>query len=418
MTDLLNSFSKSVQNFNQYHKNTIPLCAAENVVSDFCKLPLGAGFQERYIMGSAYEYTIDGNFVGSEFLLPFYKMLDAQCNVVFKSHYSDVRTLTGMNCLTTILMSISKPGDSIMILSSNYGGHASVKGICERLSLNIYDAPYILENYDFDYDKMNQTIEINNIQFVLLAPSDILFPFDLTKIKNDNVVILYDASQLLGLIAADLNENPLPQMNNMIMFGGTHKTLPGPAHGIALTNNEKLFKVIDAGINPKFLRNTQMHQIICLLFCLIEAEHFGRPYQSNIIKTSNLLASYLENFGFTIAKKNSVYSLTHQIFIECSAEEMETIYENAIKAGIALNTKKKALFHGGYGIRLGTQEIARYNWDDTAIMKIAEMISLLKYKKFDLQKVESLKKEMPEKRIGYTFSADIIERMRSTIFST
>ncbi len=27
------------ENFNTYQKSTIPLCAAENVISDFCKLP-------------------------------------------------------------------------------------------------------------------------------------------------------------------------------------------------------------------------------------------------------------------------------------------------------------------------------------------------------------------------------------------
>jgi glycine/serine hydroxymethyltransferase len=416
MIEIFHDLEVLAKNFNDYQKNTIPLCAAENIMSDFCKLPLSAGFQERYIMGSAYEYTMDGNFIGSEYLLPFYKMLDLQCNKIFKSRFTDARTLTGMNCLTTILMSISKPGDNIMILGSNYGGHASVKGICERLSLRVYEAPYDLESYDFDYAEMDRIINANNIQFILLAPSDILFPFDLTKIRNDKVVVLYDASQLLGLIGAELNENPLPKMHNMIMFGGTHKTLPGPAHGIALTNNEDLFKIIDSGINPKYLRNTQMHQVICLLFCLIEAEYFGRKYQANIIKTSNLLGEYLDNLGFTIAKRNGVFSMTHQVFIECSAEKMEIIYGNAINAGITLNTKKKALFHGGYGIRLGTQEIARYDWNDSVIATIAEIISLLSSKNCNFEKIKIIKRNIPEKLIKFTFSEDDINPLKKLMF--
>jgi glycine/serine hydroxymethyltransferase len=326
MFDFIDELQKISIDFKRFQIDTIPLCAAENVMSEFCKLPLSSNFQERYIMGSAYEYSLSDNFIGSEYLLPFYKMLDKQCNTLFKSKYSDDRTLTGMNCLTTILMSISKPNENIMILGSNFGGHASVKGICERLSLNVYDAPYVLDQYDFDYKLINDEIIRNNISYILIAPSDIIFPLDLTQIKNDNVIILYDASQLLGLIAANTIENILPQMDNMIMFGGTHKTLPGPAHGIALTNNESLFKVLDNGINPKFLRNTQMHQVISLLFCLIEAEYFGKEYQENIVRTSNLLAENLENLGFTIAKKNNVYSRTHQIFIECSKEKMSLIF--------------------------------------------------------------------------------------------
>jgi glycine/serine hydroxymethyltransferase len=426
MINILNEFKKISNDFKSYHHNTIPLCAAENVMSDFCKLPLCAGFQERYIMGSVYAYHTDGNFVGSEHLLPFYEMIDKQCNRLFHSKFADVRTLTGMNCLTTILMSISQPGDSIMILSADYGGHASVKGICERLSLKIFDAPYILDDYDFDYEIMNKIIEREKIKFVLFAPSDILFPMELTKITDENVIILYDASQILGLIAADIIENPLPQIKNIIMFGGTHKTLPGPAHGIALTNNESLFKIIDNGINPKYLRNTQMHQVISLLFCLIEAEYFGREYQSNIVRTSNVLARYLKEYGFTVpiipspvihhlntmhnfdTMQTPLHSMTHQIFIECSPEKMEKIYNNCIASGVTLNTKKKKLFHGGYGVRLGTQEIARYKWDDLALKRIAEIIYLLSADTPDLEEIFFIKNKMPPKVINYTFSNEII----------
>jgi glycine/serine hydroxymethyltransferase len=167
--------------------------------------------------------------------------------------------------------------------------------------------------------------------------------------------------------------------------------------------------VIDYGINPKYLRNTQMHQVISLLFCLIETEHYGEAYQSNIVRVSNVLAGYLENLGFTVVKKDGKYSRTHQIFIECSKEKMDTLYSNAITAGVTVNTKKKALFHGGYGIRLGTQEIARYNWDDTTLAKIAEVIYLLSHEKPDLDKITVLKKQMPEKVINYTFDKAIVD---------
>lgn len=37
---------------------------------------------------------------------------------------------------------------------------------------------------------------------------------------------MWDCSQLLGLIAAKLCKNPLDNMDNVIMFAGTHKTFP------------------------------------------------------------------------------------------------------------------------------------------------------------------------------------------------
>lgn len=73
--DKLEYLSKLVDSFESYHKITLPLCAAENVISDFCKLPLGGNFQERYIMGSDHSYNSNKNFIGSDYLLPFYQMI-------------------------------------------------------------------------------------------------------------------------------------------------------------------------------------------------------------------------------------------------------------------------------------------------------------------------------------------------------
>jgi glycine/serine hydroxymethyltransferase len=411
MIQKINELVEISKKFYEFQRNSIPLCAAENIMSDFCKLPLSADFQERYIMGSAYEYSLMDNFIGSKYLIPFYKMLDRQCNILFNANFTDARTLTGMNCLTTILMSLAKPGDNIMIQTSDFGGHASVKGICERLGLNVFNAPYLLENYDFNYTLLNSIVEKNNIKLILIAPSDILFPLDLLRIDNDELIILNDVSQCLGLIAAKIHRNLLPLMPKMVMFGGTHKTLPGPSHGLAMTNNEDIFKILDKSINPKYLRNTQMHQVICLLFCLIEAEYYGEKYQENIVKTSNALAKYLSDLGFTLAKKNGYFSQTHQIFIECSEEKMFTLFNNAVANGVTFNTKKKALFHGGYGIRLGTQEIARYNWDDDTLKKIAEIIYILSFEKPDLKKIAQLKKQMPPKIINWTFDKETVVKI-------
>lgn len=43
-----------------------------------------------------------------------------------------------MNCLTTLLMSLTSIGDKILILGDEWGGHASVKEVCKRLGLKIY----------------------------------------------------------------------------------------------------------------------------------------------------------------------------------------------------------------------------------------------------------------------------------------
>jgi len=336
-------------------------------------------------------------------LLPFYQMISDQCYKLFGAKYSDARTLTGMNCLMMVLSALTKIGDSILILGASAGGHASVKPIAERLGLKIDEVPFDFEKQDVDYDKLNQRLKDDNIDFVLLAPSDIIRIFELEKIDTSRTTILYDASQLLGLIAAELIDNPLKTIDKIVMFGGTHKTFPGPASGLIMTNNDELHKKLETSINPIYIRHTQMHQKVSLLFSMIEFEIFGKAYEEHIVELSNTLAAELERRGLCVGKvDNNKYTYTHEVFIYTDKETMDRIYENSLRFGVTLNKKHKELFHG-YGIRLGTQEIARYGWPKDSMAVVAEIIYEISLPNCDEGKIQRLLSGLPSKKIQYTF---------------
>ena len=401
-------FSKD---FDDYHRCALPLCAAENVISEFSSLPLSYGFQERYIMNNTYSFNMEDNFIGCEKLFPFYQKLSEVCERVFDAKYTDPRPFTGMHCIDMITKTICKTGDKMMILGACHGGHASVKPVVERLGVTTYEAPYDIDTYDLDYDAVNALIKKEKINYILLAPSDLIKPLDVEQIDTSNCVLLWDCSQLMGLIAAGLCSNPLKTKKNIVMFGGTHKTFPGPASGLILTNEKYLHDMMETAINPKYLRHSQMHQKISLLFALIEFEQYGAAYMSHMVHCSNYIGEKLKLYGFDIADYQGQISSTHQIFIRCSKEEMNTIYDNAYKCGVTLNKKHKDLFLG-YGIRLGTQEIARYDWHDESLDTIASIVAELAKKDIDIEHVKQLKFLLPEKKIHYTFSDEKIEMLK------
>jgi glycine hydroxymethyltransferase len=400
--DKIQELVSITESFTAYYNKTLPLCAAENVISDFANLPLSMGFQERYIVGNTYSYLEDNNFIGSNYLLPFYQMISERCQNIFGAKYTDARTLTGMNCLMIVLMSLSQIGDKILILGSESGGHPSVKPICERLGLIIEEVPYLYEEYDLDYETINARLKKDNIKFILLAPSDIIRPLNINKLKIKDTILLYDVSQLLGLIGAKIIKNPLDDIENLVMFGGTHKTFPGPACGLIMTNNDKIHLKLETTINPIYIRHTQMHQKVSLLFTLCEFENFGTAYQEHIVELSNELGKKLAGLGMNVAEYEKKYSKTHQVFIKTDEETMDRIYENSTRYGITLNKKRKRLF-SGYGIRLGTQEIARYNWPIEAMEDVAKIIKLISQKQQDSLKVNDLLSRLPEKNIQFTF---------------
>ena len=388
-----------------FYRNSVPLCAAENVISDFCKIPLEGDFQERYIMGSPYSFNIGESFIGSQFLLPFYELINQECKLLFNAHYVDARTLTGMNCLTTLLMALTRIGEKVAILPAAWGGHASVQSVCERLGLVVYDIPYDIKNWDIDYDKTNELILQERIDYILLAPSDIIKPLHVEKIDTHDSILLYDISQIMGLMAGKTIPCPI-ELSNTVLFGGTHKTLPGPACGLILTNSDSLHERMEKKINPAYLRHTQMHQVLSLLFALYEMDFFGSEYAKMIVATANKLGAAISSKGIDVVKVDSHFSETHQLFIRCSRSEMLQIYSNAIRFGVTLNKKEKALF-SGCGIRLGTQEIARYSWSDTATNIISSILAELRQDNPNSELIQTLKHSLPNKTIHYTFSSEI-----------
>ena len=399
------------ESFEYYYDMTLPLCAAENVISPFANMPLSMGFQERYIVGNTYSYMEEDNFIGSTYLLPFYQMISDKCKKIFRAKYTDARTLTGMNCLMMVLASLTELGDKILILGASAGGHASVKPIAERLGLQVGEVPFDFEKQDLDYELLNKKLKNDNVKFVLLAPSDIIHPFEVEKMDTTDTTLLYDVSQMLGLIGAGIIKNPLDQIDNMVMFGGTHKTFPGPASGLIMTNNEDLHNRLETTINPIYIRHTQMHQKVSLLFALVEFETFGKAYEEHIVELANALAKELEKHGFSVGKSNGVYTNTHEIFMYTGEEVMKRIYTNSIRLGITLNKKHKELFKG-YGIRLGTQEIARYGWPVESMKQVAEIIYEISKKDVDDGKVYDLLAGLPGKVIQYTYNSEVNNRFQ------
>lgn len=420
-----NKFINITEEFNQFKKKSIPLCAAENAMSDFVRLPLSSSAQEKYVMGGLLGYPED-NFIGGEYIYPYYDIINKQCERLFHSSYADSRTLTGMNSVTTLLMSITDPGDTIAISVPDCGGHASIPDICHRLGLKVYPLPYDYDALDFDYNQINDLLKKNILRAILFSTSDIVNPVKIELLNNIyNIPIIYDATQTLGLISGGNIINPLDMVSdkdNFILMGATHKTLPGPSCSLIMTKNLKMAELVEEKINPMYIRNTQMHQNISLIFTLLEQEYFGNAYGCKIIENAQSLSNKLTQQGICVLNGKNNYTQTHQIFITCSLQEMNEFYDNCCHYNITLNYKTKRLF-GEAGIRIGTQEISRYNWTDYELNLLAEiLVFLMKNPQAYLDKAndsfitDRLDYLISKKEIGFTFTPSEYEKYVKQIF--
>lgn len=389
MNKILDEYNQLCKDFNQYENTVIPLCAAENYVSDFCMKPLISNFEGKY---SFTESSGNNSFIGGEYVEKLNILLKKQCKIMFGANYTNTESLTGINCFTVCAMSLLSSTDHVLVTTPEQGGHASIPIILNTIGINYDPIPYDYLSYQIDYEKLNKLCQSHKYSYIIFCQSDVINPPDLRQINiPENMGIIYDSTQTLGLIATGIIPNPLSAANNVVLIGGSHKTLPAPSCGLIMTNNVLFKEKLQKHITPDYLRNTQPNHSASLLLALIEQEECGYEYQKLIVDTANMLGSMLSDLGFTVAKLNhKIFTSTHQLFLLMGKEEVDTFYLTAKQYNITLNKKHKKLF-GNDGIRIGTQQIARYNWSKPEIEILAQLLYYIKiHNNTEIEKIRNI----------------------------
>ena len=360
-----------LRDHRSFRQQIVPLCAAETPISDFVRSFIADAIHEKYAMGGVLSPASD-NFIGARYVLDLHRLTVELCKEAFGARYADPRPLSGTGAVTNLLMTLSEPGQTILLQTSGSGGHSSMRPICRRLGLEIVDMPYDFVRFQVDADTREKT-DLAEIDFVLYAPSDILYPPDLRSIGfAEHTTVVYDATQTLGLIASGHLPSPLEEHHRVVVSAGTHKTLPGPSCGLLMTQNEEIASRLDAELSPKFVRHSHPHHIAALCATLIEHLDTGGWYSDRIRAHAQTLTRTLSAEGLTVLQADRA-SETHQVFVHVPADQIDSAYARATEAGVTLNMKRKPLFRET-GVRLGVQEIARYRWEHGDVEQLAALL--------------------------------------------
>ncbi len=417
----LDDFLKIYNNINLNELKTLPLCAAENISSDFVKIPHSTFLQEKYVLGGVMKYLEVNNFHGSDKLFDIYIALQSECCKLFNCKYSDARTLSGLNAITTLLMALFNIGDTILITSPEYGGHSSMKIICERLGLKTEYLPYDYSTKDFDYLEINNLISKNNIDGILIALSDMIEHPQLHKINIKNTTLIYDATQILGLIATDYIENPFKWFSdedNFILMGATHKTIPGPTCGLIMTKNIEIAEKIDLKVNPDYLRNVQLNNVLSLLFSLYELDNFGKQYFEVMNSIINIVAMKLENSKVKLIKtRDDHFSNTHQLWLSLPMKKIDIFERNSLMSDVSLNIRRRKIYDT-QGARLGFQQIARFNWGNDAAETVADILILLMSPKCNFEQISEKIKNLPPREIHFTYDKVTTDKVKQALHNS
>lgn len=368
---------------NQFFKESIPLIASENIMSPLALEMLVSDLGFRYAEGLPHHRYYQGNI----FVDQIEDRVMELANRLFRSKQSDPRPVSGTNANTSVIYGLLKPGDKIAAPDLSGGGHISAArfGAVGLRGLDIVNYPYDPETMTVLPDEASKMIVKEKPKVCLFGQSVFLFPTPMKEMQDAlqeiGCKVWYDAAHVLGLIAGKRFQDPLREGAELIT-GSTHKTLPGPQHGIIIGDtDDKTWKSVQRGVFPGTLSNHHLNSMASLGVTLAEELEFGEAYADQIIRNSKALAEELHEAGIKVLGEGRGFTESHTLVADVRSNGGgKKVAEYLESCGIVLNKNllpwddnKKS--QDPSGIRIGTQEITRIGFKESDTRELGSIIS-------------------------------------------
>ncbi len=366
----------------EFFKNDIPLIASENVMSPLAKEMLLTDLGSRYAEGLPHHRYYQGNFYVDEIEDKIIEL----SNRLFRSKQTDPRPISGTNANMAVIYGFLQPGDLIATPDLSGGGHISAAkfGAVGFRGLDIRTYPYDPDTMTVLPDEASKMIIREKPKVCLFGQSVFLFPTPLKEMgdafQEVGCKVWYDGAHVLGLIAGGRFQDPLREGADVIT-GSTHKTFPGPQHGIILgSTSEENWKAVQRGVFPGTLSNHHLNSMAALGMTLVEELEFGKSYADQIIKNSKVLAEQLASLGMKILGESRGYTESHTLVADVSnLGGGKKVSETLESVGIILNKNLLPVDHNKNsqnpsGVRIGTQEITRIGFMESDCKELADII--------------------------------------------
>ena len=368
---------EAIQKENDREHEKILLIASENYVSRAVLEAQGSIFTNKYAEG----YPFRRYYGGCEYADIVENLAIERAKKIFGAEHVNVQPHSGSQANMAVYFSVLKPGDAILGMRLNHGGHLS-HGASVNFSGNIYNNTSYGVNKDgyIDYREVRSLAQEHKPRMIIVGASAYSRIIDFKAFsdiaKEFGAYLLADIAHIAGLVAAGVHPSPVPYAD--FVTTTNHKTLRGPRGGMIMCRTEYA-KAVDKMIFPGIQGGPLVHVIAAKAVALKEAmgEDF-RIYQQKVVDNAKTLAAELISRGFNIISGGTD---NHLMLIDLNNKNITgKDAEIALdKAGITVN--KNSIPYDERppavtsGIRLGTPCITTRGMGKAEMVEIADLIA-------------------------------------------
>ena len=357
----------------------IELIASENWVSKAVMAAMGSPLTNKYAEG----YPGKRYYGGCQCVDVVEDLARERAKELFGCEYANVQPHSGAQANLAVQFAICKPGDTIMGMNLDHGGHLTL-GSPANISGTYYNiVPYGVNDDGFiDYDKLRQIALESKPRMIIAGASAYARAIDFKKFREvaDEVgaVLMVDMAHIAGLVAAGLHESPIPYAD--VTTTTTHKTLRGPRGGLILSSQEMADKYnFNKAVFPGSQGGPLMHVIAAKAVCFKEAlsDEF-KAYQKQIVDNAQALSKGLMDRGIKIVSggTDNHLMLMDLTPFDLTGKAVEKLLDDAhitANKNTIPNDPKSPFVTSG--IRLGTPAVTSRGMNTEDMDKIAEAIA-------------------------------------------
>lgn len=303
MTDI----EKLVQSETRRQSETLTLIPSENYTYPDVRKIVGSPLMHKYSEG----YPGKRYYNGNKYMDEIESIAVSRAKDLFGVPHVNVQPHSGSPANAAVYMALLKPGDTIMGLELNSGGHLTHGHPNITFSGKFFKSVQygVLDNGYIDYEKLRTLAQEVRPNIIVAGTTAYPRKLDFKRFseiaEEVGAYLLADISHIAGLVVTGNHENPVSFCD--VITTTTHKMLRGPRGAIVMVTekgmakNPKLPSLIDRAVFPGLQGGPHMNTIAAIAQTL---EHAGtsayRSYATQIVKNADVLSRELMKHGMTL----------------------------------------------------------------------------------------------------------------------
>ena len=378
--------------------STIQLIASENFASPATMAATGSVLTNKYSEGYPGKRYYGGNMVVDQ-LEDLAR--DRICEV-FGADHANVQPHAGAIANMGVYQALLEPGDTILGLSLDHGGHLTHGSPVNFSGLQYNFVSYGVTASDerIDMDEVRAKAHEHKPKLIVAGATAyprIIDPAPFREIADEvGALLMFDAAHIAGLIAGGVHPNPMPYVD--VMTFTTHKTLRGPRGGCILSRAEHA-AAIDKAMFPGLQGGPLEHAIAAKAVAFGEVlDPSFKAYAQQVVANAAALADALAGHGFRLCSggtDNHLLLVDLRTFdAELTGKEAQAVLDDA---GISLNKNTvpddpRSPFVTS-GVRIGTPAVTTQGMGTEEMAIVADLIARALRNRDDATAVAGVKME-------------------------